>query len=123
MPKTLRSAIRDFPGEIVLPDSLILPQVLAWNDMLIERDLIAQGIDREKTRTLSQNRKLIGQLDSVYLPRVFDVVLEWKIKNIPEKPTLETFPMTPRLPSTQFIAWIVGEIQRLYDGEIEIPNA
>ena len=123
MPKTLHSPILDFPGTVILPDMLILPQVLAWNDMLIARDEVGDGVPKDRKLTLSENRKWIGKIDAVYLPVVFEIVKEWHVEHIPEHPTIETFPLTPRLPSAQFIAWLVGEIQKVYDGEIEIPNA
>jgi hypothetical protein len=123
MQKTLHSPILDFPGTVILPDMLILPQVLAWNDMLVAKDEVRDAVPKDRKLTLSENRKWIGKIDAVYLPVVFGIVLEWHIEHIPEAPTVETFPLTPRLASAQFLAWLVGEIQKVYDGEIQIPNA
>jgi len=98
-----------------MPDFLTLPQVLLYEDV------------NAAIRELREKHPLPGvlalsRIDAEYLPLIFAIVAEWKIAGISEHPTIDDFPMTPRLASATLISQIVGEITRMYRGETEIPN-
>jgi len=101
---------------VVFPDFLILPQVRAFEDALDEIEEIRKDAPKD-------SRVFISKLDAVYLPVILSIVAEWNIKGLPDKPTMESFPLTPRKETAALIAWLVDEIRRIWIGEIEIPNA
>lgn len=111
MPKRADSPVPRFPGYVVLPDFLILQQVF---DFETTNDKIAE-LKGDKIRR--------SQLAEIYLPYLFGVVLEWHIDGQPEKPNLQTWRATPIQASSQLIAWIFGEITKIYFEEVSIPNA
>jgi hypothetical protein len=116
----ITSPVKRFPGTVVLPDFMTLPQVQAWDEWRGKRDEIQARIQGEG---LADKLKTRTELDSIYLPAFFMIVSEWHLENVPEHPTLETFPLTPRLETAKLIGWISAAIETLYFGEVEIPNA
>lgn len=110
------SPVKRFPGHVVLPEFLTLPQVLAFESAREQIVAIRQGLDPDA-------RVQRSRLDAIYLPVVCMIVSEWCISGVPEKPEPDNFPMTPRLATAELIAWIIGEISQIYIGEIDIPNA
>ena len=107
----IQSPVKEFPGSIVLPDFLTLAQVFAFEVAADEVAALRGGVIRR------------SQIDKIYLPMLFEVVLEWHIDGQPDEPTIETWRATPRRASADLTAWAIGEVTRMYLGEIEIPNA
>lgn len=105
------SPVEKFPGFVVLPDFLTLPQVIAFEDA------IGQAEELKKGGTVRRSR-----LDQINLPVIFAIVKEWHVDGVPETPDIESMPLTPRVASATLIAWIWGEITRLYIGEKTVPN-
>ena len=103
----ITSPVKEFPGTIERPDSLTLPQVIAFENGI--RDLKRDGTPAESD----------GETLSLILPFFSD----WQIEGQPKEPTVETFVFTPRRAGAELVAWLWGEITRLYVGETEIPNA
>ena len=116
MTKTIVSPVDKFPGSVVMPDFLTLPQVIAFedaNEKINElRGSVPEGGSVKRSR-----------LDEINLPVILAIVESWHIVGIDEKPTIENMPLTPRLASAKLIAWLMSEITGLYIGENEIPNA
>jgi len=106
------SPVEKFPGFVVLPEFMTLPQVIAFEDAIKQAEELKEGGTVRRSR-----------LDQINLPVIFAIVKEWHVDGVPETPDTESMPLTPRVASATLIAWIWGEITRLYIGEIEIPNA
>lgn len=104
-----------FTGTIELPDYLNILQVRAFQDAYFgDPNALPPETGKKVYRSVE---------DLKILPVLLDIVLKWEIKRMPEKPTLETFPMTPAADAHDFIAWVSGEVYKIFKGEAEIPNA
>ena len=101
----IKSPVDRWPGEVVLPDYLTLPQCAAW--------------ERAAQATRDCNTK--AEIHQALFPAILAIVSEWRLENFPAQVTLETFPGSPRKDSTALIDAMVEAIARLYSGE-EVPN-
>lgn len=108
MSRTITSPVKRFSGSVVLPDALTYPQLMAWEQALAA----AQGDGKSNTEAWSQ-----------LLPGILACVSEWHIAGMPERPTPETFPATPRASALKLLAWLMGEIQTTIKAEDDAPNA
>jgi len=112
----ITSPVKRFPGTVALPDHFTLPQVVDYEtagEKLIETvSSIPEG-----------GRIAFTKTDEIKLPAILGIVSEWHIEGVPETPTIESFPLTPRHDAHNLVDWLMGEITRVYTGEIEIPNA
>ena len=61
--------------------------------------------------------------DALLIPAFLKCVAEWHLENFPENPTVENFPASPRRDARILIDWLWDEINVIYVGETEIPNA
>lgn len=102
----LTSPNKHFSGTLVIPDCLTLPHVFALEEA-------AAGLPENPT---------FSKMQRAYVPVLCQVVTEWHIANMPEHPTLETWPGSPRNASIEFTGWLVSEVMKIYQGEVEIPN-
>jgi hypothetical protein len=103
----ITSPVKEFPGTVERPDSLTLPQVIAFENGI--RDLKRDGTPAESD----------GETLALILPFFTD----WQIEGQPAAPTVETFIFSPRKAGAELVAWLLGEITKVYVGETEIPNA
>ena len=101
MARVIQSPSKRFPGEVLLPDYLTIPQEIAWNSAI----KAVEGREWLDVATLPE-------LAQEILPGVFAVVQEWRLQGLSNL-TVETFPMSPKIASAKLIAWLVGEIQSL----------
>lgn len=109
MPKVIESPIEQFPGKVTLYDPLNMLQVLVWEKGFRS----AQELGDKAT---------LSEVNAAYMPAVLACVEKWEISGVPEQPTPETFPFSPRLPSARLLDWLIGEISRVYFGEAEVKN-
>lgn len=107
------SPVEQFPGHIILPDFLNVRQVRVFEDAYF-------GDPNEAKQ--KGKRVFISVEDERILPVILDIVQEWHLENMPEKPTIETFPMTPVSVGHALISWISKELYKLYVGEVKDPN-
>lgn len=108
MPKTITSPVARFPGTVTLSDPLTFPQSFAFEDAL------------NAARELGDNPSL-SRANYAILPGVLACVEAWRLEGIPEYPTLEAFPSTPRKPIADLVAWLVNEIGALYREADNVP--
>lgn len=99
MSKIITSPIKRFPGTVTLSDPLTFPQAIAW-----EKAIHAA---RECDTMLTVNAAL--------LPGVLACVQEWDIKGLENPPQADTFPASPGKATAELVAWLVGEVSRLFD--------
>lgn len=112
MTKTLTSPVKRFSGTVELSDPLTFPQYMAWS-----KAVEAAVVMREKVTVAT-----IGYDDivtEVMLPAILACVEAWHIAGVPDKPTVETFPATPRMSAGRLIAWLAGEIGAVISEEDE----
>lgn len=105
MAKTITSPVEEFPGTVKLPDRLTLPQALAF-----EQSISGAQVLEGATQT---------QYDEIMVGLICEVVEEWNLDNF-DQLSPETFPGSPRIESAELVAWIYGEILKIYNPEI--PN-
>lgn len=103
--KTKRYLQNPWSGSVTFCDPLLLPHAEAIEDWLAGKDE-AKATDELK-RTL---------------PMLSACVEKWELANFPLSPTPETFPLSPKLGSDSLLSWLVGEILKIYYGELEVPN-
>jgi len=107
------SPVKEFSGYVILPDFLNVRQVRAFEDAYF-------GDPNEITQ--EGRRAFISVGDEKVLPVLLDIVREWHIEGLPEKPTLEEIPMTPAEAGHNLVKWLSGELYRMYTGEKQVPN-
>jgi len=109
------SPVEKFPGYVVLPKHLTLPQVNAFQDALA--NFGALGKDDEQP-----DRLWVSVLVERRLPAILACVDEWHIEDIPEAPTMETFPATPVTDADELTSWLFLEIRKIWIGETADPK-
>lgn len=70
----------------------------------------------------ADGRVWLSVIDGMQLPAIFTCVEKWELQNMPENLSAENFPASPRKESHKLIEWLFGEIQKVYLGELDIPN-
>lgn len=109
MPKVIASPSKRWPGSVTLYDPLTLPQVEAIETAL------AENRGREET-------SIPAKFDRSYIPAFIACVEVWNIQDFPNPPALETWPLSPRRDASVISSWLLTEILRIYNGEMDIPN-
>lgn len=107
------SPIAEYPGHVILPDFLNVYQVRSFEDAYFgdPNKVVKDG-----------ERAYISVSDEKMLPVLIEIVKEWHIENIPEKPGVEEIPMTPAEKGHEFVKWLSGELYKMYTGEAQVPN-
>jgi hypothetical protein len=112
MPKIITSPVPEFPGTITLCNPLTLAQCV-----MVEIGFGNIGSpDAEK-------KVWVSPRDQDALAALLACSEHWDIKGQPERPTLETFIATPRIPTHRLIIWAFRELKDIYFGELAVPNA
>ena len=109
--KVITSPVKRWAGTVTIADALTLPQV----------ELFEAGLEHPDNMP-EDGRVFFTVLDKPQVPAILACVEKWELSNFPPSVTLETFPFTPRKNSHELIAWLFGEIRKIYLGELEIPN-
>lgn len=107
------SPVERYPGHVILPEFLNVLQVRMFEDAYF-----GDPNDREE----KEKKVYVSVSDEKMLPVLFKTVSEWHLENIPENPTIETFPMTPAKDGHALVMWLSGEVYKMYAGETDIPN-
>ncbi len=107
MPKVLFSPVKRFPGTITLPDSLTYPQLIAW-----EQALAAAQADGATNI----------QRWYALIPGVVACVEKWELAGVPEYPTADTLPSTPRVAADKLLRWVMDGIRSAIAEDDDAPN-
>ena len=103
MSKVIKSPVKKWQGDITISDPLTFPQVQAIEDAIGDGEI----------------KKLRGtKLDAQILPAVLLCVEKWELENFTHDP----FPASPRMASSQLIAFVFNGLMKVYIGERDIPN-
>lgn len=105
MSRTAVSPVPQFPGSIVLPDSLTFAQLLTWERAMRQ----AEG-------------NTLAEFGPVVVGALSAIVEAWDIRGIPTPITVETFPATPVRPVSQLLGWLITEIQHIISDAEAVPN-
>lgn len=108
MSKVISSPIGLWPGTVTIADVLTLPQV----------ELIQEGMELPEG---VGERVYFSVLDKQAIPAILACVEKWNLGNFPEAPTLDNWPFSPRKQSHELIAFLFGEILKVYNGEQDAP--
>lgn len=126
MSKRIISTVKKFPGSVTFCEPLNLAQVFAIEDA---KDAI---VDQPDSKFLVKIQELAGKEyqqitwssrgDALFLPAICLCVEKWELEGLPENVTPDNFPMTPRVDSSALVNWLWSELDKIYTGEIDIPN-
>jgi len=105
MSKTITSPVEKFPGTVIIPNHLTMPQALAYERAVRDGSAL---ILEESTQS---------DYDALMVNAVCEIVEEWNLDDF-DQLSPDTFPFTPRLASAELIAWLFGEITELYNPEV-----
>ena len=61
--------------------------------------------------------------DAFFIPALLKCVEKWELENFPADVTAETFPISPRGKTRKLIDFLWQELENIYNGETEVPNA
>jgi hypothetical protein len=109
--KVIQSPIKRWAGTVTIADPLTLPQV----------ELFEAGLELPADAD-KDGRVFLTVLDKPQIPAILACVEKWELSNFPETVTADNFPGTPRKASHDLIAWLFGEIRKVYLGELDNPN-
>jgi hypothetical protein len=113
--KTITSPVSRYPGEVVLPDFLTLPQLIAFEKAIAAAEALREG------GSMSEHRYAL-------LPGLCACVSEWRLTDGRTGANLgpltaDTFPASPRDASARLMTWLIGEIAAMNkDDEDDHPN-
>ena len=110
MSKVIISPIERYKGSVVIADPLTIPQAQA----------VEAGMTKPETD--AEGKVFLSVIDGLQLPAIIACVEKWELSNLPENITADNFPASPRKDSHKLIDWLYSEIQKVYFGELEIPN-
>lgn len=131
MSKTIESKVKGFEGTVTLKDPLYIDDVFAIEDALDKSSMVESSSFWTKINETLDNRNEKGEVvkiawssrtDKIFLSAIFQCAELFHIANLPEKPALEAFPMTPRARVSEFIKLLWDELQTIYNGTQDIPN-
>ena len=143
MSKTITSPVKEFPGSVELPDRLTFPQVTMLEEAIrVRAALFTSAYNKLLEETTEEELiKKHGSVDDIplsvdkteydgsVLEALCECIQEWSLKgynsNAKEYEELgqlgaDTFPMTPRVASSELIDFLYSEILSLYNPEV--PN-
>lgn len=112
MSKTIVSPVKRWPGTVVISDPLTYPQVFAWRDAI----QAAQVIEGETEVDVHARNYAL-------LPGILACTEEWHLEKFPENLNADNFPATPPASANRLLAWLVNEINLLFQEADEVPLA
>ena len=102
--KVVKSPVKKWPGTIAIQNPLSFPQIVAIEDAIQQARELGEDIS-------------IGKYHSTLLDAFLDCVSDWNLEGLSNPPV--PFPATPRLASTELIAFIIEEVMGLFNGVLE----
>lgn len=112
MSKVITSPYIRWAGTVTIADPMFLPQAEAFEASMTLPDEL-----KDKKGNIS-----LLDIDRQRFPALLACVESWDLDGIPNPPTFETFPLSPRPDSHEIQDWIWREIRTVYLGELKIPN-
>jgi hypothetical protein len=98
---------KKFSGYVEMRDPLPLLAVLTWEEAI--QSIQAKRKDETGLTVIGMN--------VILLPAILACVESWHIDGVPEAPTMDTFPGTPRIASDMLVGWLIDKIRQICVGE------
>ena len=113
-PKTEEYLDATFAGFVTFAEPLRIDQEAAFEDAQAAAKAI---IDRGNRGPAS--------IMQAALPGIFACVEKWELAKIPAQPSLETWPIRPRVQIASLFSWLMEKITAIYTDSVEptAPNA
>lgn len=124
--KRIDSPSKRWAGYVVLHDPLLFSMVSAINeaqDKSAELKPSALLSQRDGTGKITVEMNWVADMDYLRIGAICKCVSEWHLEKFPETVTPDTFPMSPRKDRQELVSWLWEEIGKVYEGEVEVPNA
>ena len=120
MSKVIKSPVERWPGQVTISDPMNYDQVRKIEDAMDA----GHGFDPSSYMSKLQEVEVVwtSKINQASLPAILACVESWELKDFPENVTEANFPATPRGDAMELAAWLFGEIQSVYYGEIEVKN-
>ena len=123
MKKVISPSTR-WTGHVLLHDPLNLDMVFAIEEA---QDKATEIEESKFLKKVSEAGVSIGttwssKSDALLIPVFLKCVSEWHLDNFPETPDADNFPASPRKDVRVLIDWLWDEINKVYTGEVEVPN-
>ena len=96
MPKIITSPSAYFAGSVTISDPLSFPQFIAWEDAL--------AAVKETSAATVGDVASNARASLAVLPGVLACVDRWELQHLPNDPTPDTFPATPRAEVFKLVA-------------------
>lgn len=119
MSRVVNSPVAYFPGSVTIPTSFGYPVYARWLQAFREP---SELLSIEDGKAALKPGKTVAELNYSQVPEILAVVERFDLKNFPENVTQDTFPIAPREQASALITWLLGEVRKAINGEIEIPN-
>jgi hypothetical protein len=105
-------------GTVTLRDPLYLPDVLAIEEAQEQVSAMRAAANGE------MGLKTVTLVHRAWLEPICEIVEEWHLEGFPENVTPKTFPASPRIESAKLVAFLIGEMLKIYEGDAEqvVPN-
>jgi hypothetical protein len=111
MSKTVAYTGSKWSGSVTFSDPLTIEQEATWE---IARDQAAQF------------EKAFGKESAAYamaiIPGVLRCVESWGLTGFPERIALDSIPAKPHAARSEFVAWLVKNVESLYEESQDLPN-
>ena len=115
----LDSPVKRWPGKIHLPDYLNFRLEAEWERAIEDIGKEADGADNSVLSVSARPAQAM-----IILPVVLSIVQKWELGGgFPQYPTIDDFPATPKQSSALLLAFVIGEINKLYEEAQDVPLA
>jgi len=107
--KQVNCPVKEFPGVVILHDPMTITMAAQY----------------ETAKSLGQRFAEMGTESAVYatavVPGALACVEKWSLKGFSEGITLDSIPLKPHKARSEFVAWLVAEVEKIY-ADVEVPN-
>jgi hypothetical protein len=131
MSKKIAVDLKGFKGSVTLAEPLNLQQVFEIENAKDAATSVEPSSYWSMVNTALKNLNDDGTVkemqwssrsDKFFLVAILACAEKFEINGLPENLTVDTFPMTPRKTAHALVELLWLELNKIYDGEIEIPN-
>jgi hypothetical protein len=108
MSKTVNCPVKEFPGYVIFHDPLTITQAASYET----GKFYGEQFSRNKDGAIYA---------AAIIPGALACVEKWSLKGFQEGITLDSIPLKPHKARSEFVAWLVAEVEALYS-DAEVPN-
>ena len=114
MSKVVEYKGEKFAGSVTFSDPLTLDQEAAFEEAQAAANIL-----------INTGNRGASSIMRAALPGIFTCIEKWELTGVPASPTLETWPLRPRVEVAKLFAWLIEQITILYLDSTDTiaPNA